>query len=201
MKNYFYFLSSLIILVIMNNVLYSQWTNDYLASPSYLDGFSSMYFVNASTYYITKNNVISHPQSISLNDLKLKNNRIINIHQNNIQNYKSPFLSGVLSFFVPGFALGQFYNEQYTSWIIRLGISVLSASWFFFSPNIGDGPSSGQKIIALLVYLVNWIASVIDAPISANRLNNIQRNHKFNNNFNLNLNFKKYLGISLSYIF
>lgn len=92
-----------------------------------------------------------------------------------IEKNKSPLLAGSLSFIVPGAALGQLYNQQYVNFGIRVGISVLTAIWFFASPpfNIaGDGNSSNQKLGALAIYSINWIASVFDAVISANNYNN-----------------------------
>ncbi len=92
-----------------------------------------------------------------------------------IKKNKSPLLAGTLSFIVPGAALGQLYNEQYLNFGIRVGISVLTAIWFFESPpfNIaGDGNSSYQKLGALALYSINWISSVFDAVLSANNYNN-----------------------------
>ncbi len=80
---------------------------------------------------------------------------------------KNLFLAGVFSFIVPGAALGQFYKEEFVNWGIRAGISAISIVWFLSSPNfdVGGGGDATQKLIAVSIYAVNWIASIIDASI------------------------------------
>lgn len=75
-------------------------------------------------------------------------------------------IAALLSFAVPGAAIGQFYKNEPVNGGIRLGISVACIIWFIASPPFsitGDGRSSSQKPIALGIYVVNWIASIIDA--------------------------------------
>lgn len=75
-------------------------------------------------------------------------------------------IAALLSFAVPGGAIGQFYKNEPVNGGIRLGISVACIIWFIASPPFsitGDGRSSSQKPIALGIYVVNWIASIIDA--------------------------------------
>ena len=80
---------------------------------------------------------------------------------------KSLFLAGTLSFIVPGLALGQFYKEEYINGAIRVGISLLCLAWFGFSPSvdIGGGGNGDQKIMAGLLFAVNWVFSIIDASL------------------------------------
>jgi hypothetical protein len=81
-------------------------------------------------------------------------------------------IAAVLSFIVPGAAIGQFYKDEPVNGGIRLGISAVCIIWFLASPPFsitGDGRSSSQKPIALGIYLVNWIASIIDAASSGKK--------------------------------
>lgn len=80
---------------------------------------------------------------------------------------KSLFLAGVLSFIVPGLALGQFYKEEYINGAVRVGISLLCVAWMGFSPSVdfGGGGNGDQKIMAALLFTVNWIFSIIDASL------------------------------------
>lgn len=85
--------------------------------------------------------------------------------ENSISTNNNPGLAGFLSLIVPGAALGQFYKEEFVNGGIRVGISVLCIVWFFASPNfdMGGGGNPTQKLIATSIYVVNWIASIIDA--------------------------------------
>lgn len=80
---------------------------------------------------------------------------------------KSLFLAGVLSFIVPGLALGQFYKEEYINGAVRVGISLLCVAWMGFSPtvNLNGGGNGDQKMMASMLYVVNWIFSIIDASL------------------------------------
>lgn len=85
--------------------------------------------------------------------------------QNSLAENKSLLFAGTLSFIVPGMALGQFYKEEFVNGGIRLGISILCIIWFSESPtfDVGGGGDATQKLIATGIYVVNWIASIIDA--------------------------------------
>lgn len=91
----------------------------------------------------------------------------VHYSQNSLAKNKSLLLAGSLSFIVPGAALGQFYKEEFVNGGIRLGISVLCIIWFLVSPGIdlggGGGGDGSQKVIAAGIYVVNWLASVVDA--------------------------------------
>jgi TM2 domain-containing membrane protein YozV len=108
---------------------------------------------------------------------------------------KSSFLAGALSFIVPGAALGQFYNEEYVNWGIRVAISAICVTWFLASPSInsGGGGNADQKLITALLFSVNWIASIIDASVSATK-HNSKSEIEINNlkNFHISLNNKEF---------
>lgn len=81
---------------------------------------------------------------------------------------KSPLLAGTLSLIVPGAALGQLYNGQYLNFGIRIGISALSIIWlvesgFFNFASDVKGNDAWKPLI--LIYIANWITSVVDAVI------------------------------------
>lgn len=126
---------------------------------------------------VTASNI--NAQFVSQKDFKLKQNRL--------EDTKSSFflipeaelkvvfkpsaspnltIAALLSFAVPGAAIGQFYKDEPVNGGIRVGISVFCVILFLASPPFsiaGDGPSSSLKPIALGIYAVNWIASIIDA--------------------------------------
>lgn len=104
----------------------------------------------------------THNRELFFSELKNLNKPLITK-----TSHKSLLLAGSLSFIVPGAALGQFYKEEYINGGIRLGISVLSFIWLVVSSphTLSDGGSADQKIIALGIYVINWIASVVDAFI------------------------------------
>ena len=105
-----------------------------------------------------------------MNLLKLKNTT----SKNSIASKKSLLFAGALSFIVPGAALGQFYKEEFINGGIRLGISVLCIIWFSESPtfDVGGGGDATQKLIATGIYVVNWIASIVDASIPSKHNSN-----------------------------
>lgn len=77
---------------------------------------------------------------------------------------KNLAIAGLLSFIVPGAALGQFYKNEPVNGAIRAGISALCILWFLVSPSgSSHGTWSTQKFFAIGAYTVNWIASIIDA--------------------------------------
>lgn len=132
-----------------------------------------VYIVIISAFLICSN---VNSQSLIDNSLKLKEiKQLGNSYEKNTLwiKTKSSFLAGTLSFIVPGAALGQFYNEEYINGAVRVGISAICIGWFLASPSVdaGGGGSGDQKIIAGLLYAVNWIASVIDASVSASKIN------------------------------
>jgi len=78
------------------------------------------------------------------------------------------FAAGILSFIVPGAALGQFYKEEFVNGAVRVGISAFCIVWFLLSPpiDVGGGSNPTQKFVAAGIYAINWIASIIDASSS-----------------------------------
>jgi len=107
-------------------------------------------------------------------------------------NEKSSFLAGTLSFLLPGFALGQFYNGQYLNGGIRVGISAICIT-LFASTFSFHGSGNSAPIIAIVLYTFNWLSSVVDAAIYAthiNKENKIGSKAKFNYDIiNKRLNF------------
>ncbi len=91
-------------------------------------------------------------------------------------NEKSPFLAGSLSFFIPGLAFGQLYNEQPEKFFIHVcvtGASILGAILGIanFRFNFGGSTSNdGNTTIGPVIFLIsaavfagNWLWSTIDA--------------------------------------
>ena len=131
--------------------------------------------ITASILLLFASVFISNAQLLEKKEFRLKNFNKSYIPDSKLQKQNNTFalktahkdllVAGILSFIVPGAALGQFYKEEFINGGIRLGISVLSIIWFFASPNfdVGGGGDATQKFIATGIYLVNWIASIIDA--------------------------------------
>jgi TM2 domain-containing membrane protein YozV len=85
---------------------------------------------------------------------------------------KDPTLAGLLSFFLPG--TGQFYNGEAGKGVIMLGASVVGTALILSS--IGDeiwydDRSDDNAAFGAVLFLTAWLWSIIDAPISASRIN------------------------------
>lgn len=128
------------------------------------------------------------------------------------KNYKSPWLAFFLSYIFPGG--GQWYNGDYTKALIMEGLVAIGLGAFIaaaMSTNF-DSENNTEYIDALgytgaIVGGSAWLWSIIDAPISANIINDeISANHsisksileienykmklsagKFNNRYNITL--------------
>src|SRR4030095_5856123 len=137
-------------------------------------------------------------QYINNDNFRLNNKLNAKLYSKNsfTKSQKSSFLAGTLSFIVPGAALGQFYNEEYINGAVRLGISAFCVAWFLASPSFDSGGNgnSDQKLMAGLLFTVNWIASIVDASVSASQTNRKIDNRKLH--FNLDNN-----GLNFSVIF
>jgi len=121
----------------------------------------------------TSNSQLLNKKEFRLKDSKpglieLSQSKVL-ISKGSLWKNKSLLLAGSLSLIVPGAALGQLYKEEFVNGGIRLGISVLCIIWFLVSPGIdwggggGGGDDGSQKVIAAGIYMVNWLASVVDA--------------------------------------
>lgn len=120
-----------------------------------------------------------HSQIVNKKDFRLKDNKafLLNTETKSRSNTfalrsenKNLLAAGILSFVIPGAALGQFYKDEPVNGAIRVGISVLCAVWFLVSPPVSfHGSSSNQKLFALGAYAVNWIASIIDASYNSKK--------------------------------
>ena len=97
-----------------------------------------------------------------------------------IKSEKSPAIAFGLSVVIAG--AGQAYNEEYNKaiahWLI-MGVSV----FLIYKGLEGDGSNrSGENVrigninFGLIMGLINWMASMIDAPISAQKINEQRRN-------------------------
>ena len=92
---------------------------------------------------------------------------------------KEPWLAFGLSFLIPG--AGQFYNGQHNKGVAQLGAVVLgfglmiSAVEDDYEDRYGDlvdpDDDDGKAGLGVLLWLGGTLWSVIDAPISANRIN------------------------------
>jgi len=84
--------------------------------------------------------------------------------------YKSPYLAGFLSFIIPGFGMGQFYNEQPVKGFIHLGVTIGAACIAGFVSFHGH-PDTGGIILGAGLLAANWVWSITDAVISATSIN------------------------------
>lgn len=88
---------------------------------------------------------------------------------------KEPVVACALSIFLPG--LGQFYNGQYAKGALMLG-AFIAGALFMLVAYVGDIMESNhdeaihpQGTLGALIFFGTWIWSVIDAPISASKIN------------------------------
>ena len=141
---------------------------------------------------------------LSLSNSKIVSNKIIQLDE---PEQKDPFKAGCISFFLPGFAFGQLYNEQNWKFYRHIGITggclLLGALGVL---NVGINPAGGPVHnnhvgewllgISLVAFAGNWIWSVVDAVVSAVEINKqimLQKYHsdilnKIELGFNINKN-------------
>lgn len=109
---------------------------------------------------------------------------------------KSPLLAGTLSFIVPGFALGQFYNGQTNKFFVHSLISFgLATAWGIHRKSFKYFGIVGAESIDLfgglliIIYATNWIWSTVDAVVSANNINKQIKLQKYHSDIIDKLNF------------
>lgn len=150
-----------------------------------------------------------------LNELRLNHNAAFSDTLKSTQTLteKSPFLAGTLSFIVPGFGLGQLYNQQDGKFFRHAGISVgcILLTYLAFEHNIieigfGGGSKNGGMLFALFfLYLGNWAWSIMDASDSAYEINKQIKLQKYRSDImnriklGFNVNKNKLLKINLEF--
>ena len=92
---------------------------------------------------------------------------------------KNPVVSCILSVVIPG--AGQFYNEEPGKGIAQLGLAIGSLAVYIYGaehvykgPMVWDGRGPRNETLqslGALTYLCTYMWSVIDAPVSAGRIN------------------------------
>ena len=116
------------------------------------------------------------------NQLSLQHNSVILIDTNKNTpklSEKDPLLAGTLSFIVPGFAIGQYYNGQINKFFVHslistgLILSFISLHGKFSDINFFGRERTGSigSIAYMLAYSTNWIWSIVDAIVSAKEIN------------------------------
>ena len=147
-----------------------------------------------------------------LSELKVKRNIQDTVKSIQTLTEKSLFLAGTFSFVVPGFALGQIYNGQLNKFIIHAGISAgcilltyLGFEFEFIKVGINKkGKNEGLFVSVFLLYLGNWIWSIVDAVNSAGEINKTIRHQKNHShifdkmNFGLTVNKNKRLNLKFA---
>ena len=116
---------------------------------------------------------------LSISNSKIVSNKIIQLDE---PEQKDPFKAGCISFFLPGFAFGQLYNEQNWKFYRHIGITggcLLLGTLGVL--NVGINPAGGPVHnnhvgewllgISLVAFAGNWIWSVVDAVVSAVDIN------------------------------
>lgn len=117
----------------------------------------------------------THSQLLSKKEFRLKESKpsyielaksIEPVSKSSIASNNSPFMAGALSFVLPGLALGQLYNGQYLNFGIRLGISAISFVGIaaIILP-VGESNGSDVFVPLAILYVANWITSIVDAVI------------------------------------
>jgi hypothetical protein len=85
---------------------------------------------------------------------------------------KNPGFSCLLSLSFPG--LGQLYNEEIGMGFIHMGVGIGSLA-LLIAERDNDGSERG---IGSLLFVVNYLWSAIDAPITSNKINKESRKQK-----------------------
>ena len=91
---------------------------------------------------------------------------------------KDPALSGILSFLVTG--AGQVYNGEYLKGGVFFGVSIFGAALYVSALGDDDDVDSDKETRAAvggLILLGGWSSSIVDAVISAKRINKENRAH------------------------
>lgn len=140
----------------------------------------------------------SYPQTTTHNFFKLKENSgILSDSQKTQLTEKEPVLAGTLSFIVPGFAVGQFYNGQTNKFFVHSLISFgLATAWgihrrsFKYFGIVGAESIDLFGGLLIVVYATNWIWSIVDAVISSNAINKKARLKKYRTQKNHEINFR-----------
>jgi hypothetical protein len=87
---------------------------------------------------------------------------------------KNAFLAGALSLIGPGFALGQIYNNDWPQFYFHITVSSACIAGLFISLNyfVNGSFSAGNGVLlgTALVYMANWVWSVIDAAATADKI-------------------------------
>ncbi len=153
-----------------------------------------VHFGNGS---IVRGIIIEHMPNESLkirtltgNVMTFKMSSVVKTDKEFLQNDKNPGVSFILSLTFLG--AGQLYNEQlkqaFVHWGLMLGsifmvLMALEDDVFVSSPSVEpifgiEDPDQDDFFIGagIVIGLTNWLASVISAPISADRIN--QRNRR-----------------------
>lgn len=156
-------------------------------------------------FYLTCS--FTHAQYLS--NLTLKNNITDTVKSAQTLTEKSPFLAGTQSFIVPGFGFGQLYNEQPIKCLIHSAISIpciiLAVVSLPHTNIVEPGTGNGPFLISFSVFTINWIWSIVDAVISANKINSQVRLQKNNSdifdkiNFGLTVDKNKQLNLKFAF--
>jgi hypothetical protein len=172
-----------------------------------------IYFISA-VVFILQLSCESYPQTNLLNNFKLKENSgILNDSQKTPMIEKSLFGAGFLSFFIPGLALGQFYNGQENKAFIHIAVSaglitftIIYTSMTNYHFNIFERTSSkgsAPLTIAVIAFIGNWLWSITDAVISAHKINEQVKLQKYSsdilNKIKLGLSFDKNKNLNLKF--
>jgi len=124
---------------------------------------------------------IAHAQSaISTPDTVKKADSVYVPYKYRDIHKRSPVLAGLLSLYIPG--LGQLYNKQelkagivFGTWALSFGVAEVYANNrpVYVTGNKVDRPKDAVTVALLVPFAVATIYSVIDAPITASRLNRV----------------------------
>jgi hypothetical protein len=104
---------------------------------------------------------------LAVNSLMSSNGFAMN---NTTNRYREPVEAFGLSFLYPG--LGQFYNGQNLKGGLLAGGFTIAFLSYTVIPELSKKPSYGDReAVSLLAFMVIYLYSLIDAPVSAGRIN------------------------------
>ena len=169
-----------------------------------------IYFISAAVFVMLLS-CESYPQTIPINNLKLKENPgILSDSQKTQFTEKSPYAAGYLSFLLPGLGAGQLYNEQNGKFIRHAGISaglivftIMAIKYDLMNVGIDANKNTGIFFTVAGLYIGNWVWSIVDAVSSAKEINKqvmLQKYHSdIINKFGFGLSFNKNNKLNLKF--
>lgn len=142
-----------------------------------------IFCLSISIHTFSKTNDLEHFYARNASSILLTN-------KDNSQIKKNPYLSCMLSTFIPG--TGQIYNGDYTKGAVMLTFETIGVYTIIYGVDNAYSDRGKTFVLGLAIIACNTIWSVIDAPIRSNKIN-LNNGLSYEINSNLILNMQPYL--------